>query len=124
MPNFAFGRQDNKEIKEIFVMAANNGTFWRFKTPNPGLIGPGGTRRAVAATFARSSRRRGPIKFELLAAIKERFADLPVMTVMAYGRRASSGCRAWCGRVHHCARRLRPVDGIGTAASVARTRVG
>jgi hypothetical protein len=61
MPNFAFGRQDNKEIKEIFVMAANNGTFWRFKTPNPGLIGPGGTRRAVAATFARSSRRRGPL---------------------------------------------------------------
>jgi hypothetical protein len=41
MPNFAFGRQDNKEI---FVMAANNGTFWRFKTPNPGLIGPGGNR--------------------------------------------------------------------------------
>jgi hypothetical protein len=40
MPNFAFGGQDNKEI---FVMASNN-VFWRFKTPNPGLIGPGGTR--------------------------------------------------------------------------------
>jgi len=25
-------------------MAANSGTFWRFKTPYPGLIGPGGTR--------------------------------------------------------------------------------
>ena len=39
--NLAFGGQDNKEI---FVMAANSGTFWRFKTPNPGLIGPGGIR--------------------------------------------------------------------------------
>ena len=25
-------------------MSANSGTFWRFKTPNPGLIGPGGIR--------------------------------------------------------------------------------
>jgi hypothetical protein len=39
--NLAFGGQDNKEI---FVMSANSGTFWRFKTPNPGLIGPGGIR--------------------------------------------------------------------------------
>ena len=39
--NFAFGGQDNKEI---FVMAVNSGTFWRLKTPNSGLIGPGGTR--------------------------------------------------------------------------------
>jgi hypothetical protein len=28
----------------ISVMAANSGTFWRFKAPNPGLIGPGGIR--------------------------------------------------------------------------------
>ena len=39
--NLAFGGQDNKEI---FVMEANSGTFWRFKTPYSGLIGPGGTR--------------------------------------------------------------------------------
>lgn len=39
--NLAFGGQDNKEI---FVMSANSATFWRFKTPNPGLIGPGGIR--------------------------------------------------------------------------------
>jgi hypothetical protein len=25
-------------------MAANSGTFWRFKAPSPGLIGPGGVR--------------------------------------------------------------------------------
>ena len=25
-------------------MAANSGTFWRFKAPYPGLIGPGGIR--------------------------------------------------------------------------------
>ena len=25
-------------------MAANSGTFWRFKAPYPGLIGPGGVR--------------------------------------------------------------------------------
>jgi len=39
--NFAFGGQDNRDI---FVMAANSGTFWRFKAPYPGLIGPGGVR--------------------------------------------------------------------------------
>ena len=39
--NFAFGGQDNREI---YVMAANSGTFWRFKAPFPGLIGPGGVR--------------------------------------------------------------------------------
>jgi sugar lactone lactonase YvrE len=39
--NFAFGGQDNREI---YVMAANSGTFWRFKAPSPGLIGPGGVR--------------------------------------------------------------------------------
>jgi hypothetical protein len=25
-------------------MGANTGTFWRFKAPYPGLIGPGGVR--------------------------------------------------------------------------------
>ena len=39
--NFAFGGPDNKTI--IF-MGANSGTFWRFKAPYPGLIGPGGMR--------------------------------------------------------------------------------
>ena len=39
--NFAFGGQDNRDI---FVMAANSGIFYRFKAPYPGLIGPGGTR--------------------------------------------------------------------------------
>ena len=39
--NFAFGGQDNRDI---YVMAANSGTFWRFKAPFPGLIGPGGVR--------------------------------------------------------------------------------
>jgi gluconolactonase len=39
--NFAFGGQDNRDI---FVMAANSGTFWRFKAPYPGLIGPAGVR--------------------------------------------------------------------------------
>jgi len=39
--NFAFGGQDNRDI---FVMAANSGTFWLFEAPYPGLIGPGGVR--------------------------------------------------------------------------------
>jgi gluconolactonase len=39
--NFAFGGPDNRDI---ILMGANSGTFWRFKAPNPGLIGPGGTR--------------------------------------------------------------------------------
>ncbi len=39
--NFAFGGPDNRDI---FLMGAVSGTFWRFKAPNPGLIGPGGTR--------------------------------------------------------------------------------
>src|SRR4051794_14608244 len=39
--NFAFGGPDNRDI---FLMGANSGTFWRFKAPFPGLIGPGGTR--------------------------------------------------------------------------------
>jgi gluconolactonase len=39
--NFAFGGQDNRDI---ILMAANSGTFWRFKAPYPGLIGPGGAR--------------------------------------------------------------------------------
>jgi gluconolactonase len=39
--NFAFGGQDNRDI---VVMAANSGIFYRFKAPHPGLIGPAGTR--------------------------------------------------------------------------------
>ena len=39
--NFAFGGPDNRDI---FLEGATSGTFWRFKAPYPGLIGPGGTR--------------------------------------------------------------------------------
>ena len=39
--NFAFGGQDNRDI---FLMAANSGVFYRFKAPFPGLIGPAGVR--------------------------------------------------------------------------------
>jgi hypothetical protein len=38
--NFAFGGPDNQYI---FMEGASTGTFWRFKAPYPGLIGPGGT---------------------------------------------------------------------------------
>jgi sugar lactone lactonase YvrE len=39
--NFAFGGQDNQYI---YFEGATSGTFWRFKAPYPGLIGPGGVR--------------------------------------------------------------------------------
>jgi gluconolactonase len=39
--NFAFGGPDNQEI---YFEGATSGTFWRFKAPYPGLIGPGGDR--------------------------------------------------------------------------------
>jgi gluconolactonase len=39
--NFAFGGPDNQSI---YLEGATSGTFWRFKTANPGLIGPGGVR--------------------------------------------------------------------------------
>ena len=39
--NFAFGGPDNQYI---YFEGANTGTFWRFKAPYPGLIGPGGVR--------------------------------------------------------------------------------
>jgi gluconolactonase len=39
--NFAFGGPDNQTI---YFEGAISGTFWRFKAPNPGLIGPGGVR--------------------------------------------------------------------------------
>jgi gluconolactonase len=39
--NFAFGGPDNQYI---YFEGANSGTFWRFKAPYPGLIGPGGVR--------------------------------------------------------------------------------
>lgn len=39
--NFAFGGPDNQYI---YFMGATSGTFWRFKAPYPGLIGPGGVR--------------------------------------------------------------------------------
>jgi gluconolactonase len=39
--NFAFGGPDNRDI---ILEGAISGTFWRFKAPFPGLIGPGGTR--------------------------------------------------------------------------------
>jgi gluconolactonase len=42
--NFAFGGPDNQYI---FLEGANSGTFWRFKAPYPGLIGPGGVRLAA-----------------------------------------------------------------------------
>jgi gluconolactonase len=42
--NFAFGGPDNQYI---YLEGANSGTFWRFKAPYPGLIGPGGVRLAA-----------------------------------------------------------------------------
>lgn len=39
--NFAFGGPDNQTI---YFEGAISGTFWRFKAPYPGLIGPGGVR--------------------------------------------------------------------------------
>ena len=39
--NFAFGGPDNQYI---YFEGATSGTFWRFKAPYPGLIGPGGVR--------------------------------------------------------------------------------
>jgi hypothetical protein len=39
--NFAFGGPDNRDI---FLEGAVSGTFWRFRAPFPGLIGPGGVR--------------------------------------------------------------------------------
>ena len=39
--NFAFGGPDNQYI---YLEGAISGTFWRFKAPYPGLIGPGGAR--------------------------------------------------------------------------------
>jgi gluconolactonase len=39
--NFAFGGPDNQYI---YFEGATTGTFWRFKAPYPGLIGPGGVR--------------------------------------------------------------------------------
>ncbi len=39
--NFAFGGPENQYI---FMEGATSGTFWRFKAPYPGLIGPGGVR--------------------------------------------------------------------------------
>ena len=42
--NFAFGGPDNQYI---YFEGAISGTFWRFKAPNPGLIGPNGVRLAA-----------------------------------------------------------------------------
>jgi gluconolactonase len=39
--NFAFGGADNRDI---FFEGAVTGTFWKFKAPFPGLIGPAGAR--------------------------------------------------------------------------------
>ncbi len=39
--NFAFGGPDNQVI---YLEGATSGTFWRFKAPYAGLIGPGGVR--------------------------------------------------------------------------------
>jgi gluconolactonase len=39
--NFAFGGPDNQSI---YLEGATSGTFWRFKAPYPGVIGPGGVR--------------------------------------------------------------------------------
>jgi gluconolactonase len=39
--NFAFGGPDNQYI---YFEGAISGTFWKFKAPYPGLIGPGGVR--------------------------------------------------------------------------------
>ena len=42
--NFAFAGPDNQLI---YLEGATSGTFWRFKAPYPGLIGPGGVRLAA-----------------------------------------------------------------------------
>jgi hypothetical protein len=42
--NFAFGGPDNQYI---YFEGAISGTFWKFKAPYPGLIGPGGVRWIV-----------------------------------------------------------------------------
>ena len=42
--NFAFGGPDNQTI---YMEGAISGTFWRFKAPYPGLIGPAGVRLAA-----------------------------------------------------------------------------
>jgi len=42
--NFAFGGPDNQYI---YFEGAITGTFWRFKAPYPGLIGPAGVRLAA-----------------------------------------------------------------------------
>jgi len=39
--NCAFGGPDNQHI---YFEGATSGTFWRFKAPYPGLIGPGSVR--------------------------------------------------------------------------------
>jgi gluconolactonase len=39
--NFAFGGPNNQYV---YFEGATTGTFWRFKAPYPGLIGPGGVR--------------------------------------------------------------------------------
>jgi gluconolactonase len=39
--NFAFGGPDNQYI---YFEGATSGTFWKFKAPYSGLIGPGGVR--------------------------------------------------------------------------------
>ena len=40
--NFAFGGPNNQYI---YMEGVVSGTFWRFKTPYPGLVGPGGVHR-------------------------------------------------------------------------------
>jgi gluconolactonase len=40
--NFAFGGPDNQYI---YFEGAISGTFWKFRAPYPGLIGPGGVRK-------------------------------------------------------------------------------
>jgi gluconolactonase len=39
--NFAFGGENNQYI---YMEGAVSGTIYKFKTPYPGLIGPGGVR--------------------------------------------------------------------------------
>jgi gluconolactonase len=43
--NFAFGGPDNQVL---YFEGATSGTFWRFKAPYPGLVGPGGVRLPAA----------------------------------------------------------------------------
>jgi CheY-like chemotaxis protein len=49
---------------------------------------------------------------QLLAEIKQRFPDLPVMMVTAYGddERRRPCCRVWRGGVHHEAGRFRSIE--------------